>query len=124
MVELLRAYDDDLLLLALQVLDALSMQPLNHRCDLDVSRHSTALHKNPVYLQPLFELVESSCFPSNSGVMAVGNSLAPTFQTPEELRAIRIDSNSRLKFCKVGSTAAAEEVGRPALQVCTALSCY
>lgn len=110
MVELLRAYDDHLLLLALQVLDALAMQPLNHRSALDVSRHSTTLHKNTVYFQPLFEIVESSCYPSNSGVMAVGNFLSPTFRTPEELRSIRIDSNSRLKYCKVGSTAAAEEV--------------
>lgn len=96
--------------LALSVLETLSIPPLNHRCDLDVSRHSTSLHKNTAYFQPLFEIVECSCCPASCGSMIVKKFLSNEFEPTSEIRGIKIDSNSRLKYCKLGSLAAFEEV--------------
>jgi len=107
---LLRAFDDELAFLALSALETLSIPPLNHRCDLDVTRHSTSLHKNTTYFQPLFEIVECSCCPLSCGSMSVKNFLSNDFVPSAEVRGIKIDSNSRLKYCKLGSAAAFEEV--------------
>lgn len=58
---LLRAYDEEIGLLAVEALCALASPPTTHKC-IDSSRHSTVLHKTPTLCQPLFALIESVYF--------------------------------------------------------------
>jgi len=62
---ILTCYDIEYVFLAMECLYYLTLPPPGHRCDCYLGKHSTQLHKNPIYLLMMFEVVEASFFEEN-----------------------------------------------------------
>jgi hypothetical protein len=96
-VELLCAYEDELVVLAMDALVALALPPLSHRCNLDMSRHTTVLHKNAAHFDPLFEIIEASLF---SCAVPVPEFLSTNFAPTPEMKTAKVDFRTRSKYLK------------------------
>jgi hypothetical protein len=62
LLKLLRCYDDNIAILALEAITALSTPPLIHRY-INFLPHNTAMHKSSAYCIPLFQIVEAANWP-------------------------------------------------------------
>jgi len=61
LIELLSAYNGHLMILALDCLLSLTYSPQQHRCNVDnLRRHTTAVHRNVAYFDPLLDIVDGS----------------------------------------------------------------
>ena len=59
LLKLLRCYDDEIAILALDVITALALPPQTHR-SINFSAHTTAMHKSASNCAPMFQIVEAA----------------------------------------------------------------
>lgn len=75
--------------LAIECLLSLALPPFRHRSNLETHRHTTSIHKNVSYLEPLFDIVDSFYAVSNIHIQSF---LSNSFQATSELNHISLNS--------------------------------
>lgn len=93
MLKLLRSYNDDIAILALEAITALSCPPLIHRC-ASFSPHTTAMHKSSAYCIPLFQIVEAANWPFS---VIAEQFLSENFSLHEKHTTLEFDISQRPK---------------------------
>ena len=90
---LLRSFDDDIAILALEAIKALAILPLTHRT-LNFNHHVTALHKTSSYCAPLFQIVEAANW---SFPLVAKEFLAPDFEVTDKHVLLEFDISQKPK---------------------------
>lgn len=101
---MLGAYNDEIVLGALNCLRELAIPAPSHRCEHYLDRHITSLNKNPAYFAPIFEIIENSYLYSVKH-LSKGDILPYKEQKDE----IRLDSSSRLFMHKIEPDSSTEK---------------
>jgi hypothetical protein len=92
-LKLLRCYHDDVAILALEAITALSTPPLIHRCT-SFTPHTTAMHKSSAHCIPLFQIVEAANWPFS---VIAEEFLSENFSLHEKHTTLEFDISQRPK---------------------------
>lgn len=90
---MLRSYNDDIAILALEAVTALACPPLIHRC-ANFTPHTTAMHKSSANCIPLFQIVEAANWPFS---VIAEQFLSPEFPLHEKHTTLEFDISQRPK---------------------------
>ena len=93
LMTLLRCYDDDIAILALEAIKALAILPYAHRT-LNFNHHVTALHKTSTHCGPLFQIVEAANW---SFPLVAKEFLAPDFEVTDKHLLLEFDISQKPK---------------------------
>jgi hypothetical protein len=93
LLKLLRAYDDDVAMLALEAITSLAAPPHSHR-SLTYSRHVTAMHRVSSNCIPLFQIVEAVNW---SFPVIAENFLSPDYEITQKHIRLDFDMSQRPK---------------------------
>jgi hypothetical protein len=96
---LLRSYEDDIAILALEAIKALAILPFTHRT-LNFNHHVTVLHKTSSHCAPLFQIVEAANW---SFPLVAKEFLAPDFEVTDRHLLLEFDISQKPKvmFCLI-----------------------
>lgn len=90
---LLRCFDDDIAILALEAVKSLAILPFSHR-SLNFNHHVTALHKTSSHCAPLFQIVEAANW---SFPLVAKEFLSPDFKVTDKHLLLEFDISQKPK---------------------------
>lgn len=93
LMTLLRSFDDDIAILALEAIKALAINPFSHRT-LNFNHHVTSLHKTSSHCAPLFQIVEAANW---SFPLVAKEFLAPDFAMTDKHLLLEFDISQKPK---------------------------
>lgn len=116
---LLRSYDDDVAILALEAIKALAILPFTHRT-LNFNHHVTALHKTSSHCAPLFQIVEAANW---SFPLVAKEFLSPDFQVTDKHLLLEFDISQKPKV-RIGLHAYLTSMSRNVYLTCNIKQVY
>ena len=96
---LLRSYDDDIAVLALEAIKALAILPYSHRT-LNYNHHVTVLHKTSSNCAPLFQIVEAA---NMSFPVVAKEFLMSDFEVTEKHLLLEFDISQKPKVRRIST---------------------